>query len=63
MAKTLVTGASGFIGSHLARALAERGDELVLLLRRTPTIAHLEDLELRPRDGRHDRPPRGAPGA
>ncbi len=30
MAKTLVTGASGFLGSLLARALAERGDELRL---------------------------------
>lgn len=30
---TLVTGASGFIGGHLARALAERGDSLRLLLR------------------------------
>src|SRR5687767_15295105 len=28
MAKTLVTGGGGFIGSHLVRALAERGDEL-----------------------------------
>ena len=32
--KTLVTGATGFIGSHLARALARRGDELRLLVRR-----------------------------
>lgn len=32
--KTLVTGATGFIGSHLARALARRGDELRLLIRR-----------------------------
>lgn len=34
MAKTLVTGATGFIGSHLARALARRGDELRLLVRK-----------------------------
>ena len=45
MAKTLVTGASGFIGSHLARALAQRGDELRLLVRRTSSIEHLADLE------------------
>ncbi len=28
MAKVLVTGVAGFIGSHLARALVERGDEV-----------------------------------
>lgn len=30
MPATLVTGATGFIGSHVARALAKRGDELTL---------------------------------
>ena len=34
MAKTLVTGATGFVGSHLARALARRGDEMRLMIRR-----------------------------
>ena len=30
MAETLVTGATGFIGSHVARLLVERGDEVRL---------------------------------
>jgi dihydroflavonol-4-reductase len=30
LSKTLVTGATGFIGSHVARLVAERGDEVVL---------------------------------
>ena len=29
MAKILLTGIAGFIGSHTAKALAERGDEVV----------------------------------
>ena len=45
MAKTLVTGASGFLGSHLVRALAERGDELRLLARRSSNLDHLDELE------------------
>ena len=45
MAKTLVTGGTGFLGSHLLRALSERGDELRLLARRTSTLDHLADLE------------------
>jgi dihydroflavonol-4-reductase len=45
MAKTLVTGGSGFLGSHLVRALAARGDELRLLSRRSSKLGHLDDLE------------------
>ena len=45
MGITLVTGASGFIGSHLSRALAKRGDELRLLARRTSKLDHLGDLD------------------
>jgi dihydroflavonol-4-reductase len=45
MAKTLVTGGSGFIGSHLVRALAARGDELRLLARRRSRLEHLEGIE------------------
>ena len=45
MAKTLVTGASGFLGSHLARALADRGDDLRLLARRSSKLGHLDQVE------------------
>ncbi|HEX5956461.1 MAG TPA: NAD-dependent epimerase/dehydratase family protein, partial [Solirubrobacterales bacterium] len=45
MAKTLVTGASGFLGSHLAHALAERGDELRLLARRSSNLDPVGGLE------------------
>jgi dihydroflavonol-4-reductase len=45
MSKTLVTGATGFLGSHLARALAGRGDELRLLARRTSNLDPVADLE------------------
>src|SRR3954454_2027751 len=44
MAKTLVTGGSGFLGSHLVRALAERADDLRLLARRSSKLGHLEDI-------------------
>lgn len=45
MAKTLVTGGTGFIGSHLVRELARRGDELRLLLRETSSTAYLDGIE------------------
>jgi dihydroflavonol-4-reductase len=35
MAKTLVTGATGFIGSHVAKALLERGDDVRITVRTT----------------------------
>jgi dihydroflavonol-4-reductase len=42
--KTLVTGASGFLGANLARALARRGDDLRLLVRTTSELGYIEDL-------------------
>jgi dihydroflavonol-4-reductase len=45
VAKTLVTGGTGFIGSHLVRELAKRGDELRLLARRGSDLEHLSDVE------------------
>ncbi len=43
--KTLVTGGTGFVGTHVVRALAERGDELRLLVRDPDRAEHLGGLE------------------
>jgi len=42
--KAFVTGATGFVGSHVARALAERGAELCLLVRSTSHTDNIADL-------------------
>jgi dihydroflavonol-4-reductase len=39
-----VTGATGFLGSHVARALSEQGAELRLLVRKTSNLKNLEGL-------------------
>ena len=45
MGQTLVTGATGLLGSHLVRTLAERGDELRLLVRRDSDTSAIDGVE------------------
>jgi dihydroflavonol-4-reductase len=46
MPSTLVTGATGFLGSHVARLLVARGDEVRALVRPTSDLGGLDGLEL-----------------
>jgi dihydroflavonol-4-reductase len=43
--QTFVTGATGFLGSHVARVLAEQGADLRLLVRPTSNLKNLERLK------------------
>src|SRR3979490_462008 len=43
---TLVTGAAGFLGSHVTRQLVARGDEVRVLLRASSTNRAIADLPL-----------------
>ncbi len=44
MAQVLVTGASGFIGAHVAAALVGRGEQVTCLVRRAAALQRLEPL-------------------
>jgi len=46
MAKTLITGATGFIGSHVARALVERGDDVRAAVRAASKLDALAGVDV-----------------
>ncbi|HEY3728446.1 MAG TPA: NAD-dependent epimerase/dehydratase family protein [Solirubrobacteraceae bacterium] len=48
MPRTLVTGATGFIGSHIVRLLVERGDEVLAVVRPGGRLGALEDFDVKP---------------
>jgi dihydroflavonol-4-reductase len=43
--RAFVTGATGFLGSHVARALAEHGADLRLLVRQNSNLKNIQDLK------------------
>ena len=46
MTRVAVTGASGFVGSHAARALLAKGDDVVLIARHpTPRRSRAADMQ------------------
>ena len=47
MARVLVTGASGFIGSQLAARLVDGGDDVTCLVRPTSKLAAIAPLDVR----------------
>ena len=51
MAPTLVTGGTGFLGSHLVRQQAQRGDELRLLIREGRDASHLDGIKFERAEG------------
>ena len=44
--KALVTGANGFTGSHLVKALQQRGDSVVGLVRKSSDLTRIKDTEI-----------------
>lgn len=47
MAKILITGANGFLGSHLSKVLAARGDDVTCLVRKTSNVSRLDKLPVK----------------
>ena len=45
--KAVVTGATGFVGGHVARLLAERGDEVTATYRNPERLSRLRELDVR----------------
>src|SRR5919202_1115377 len=45
--RACVTGATGFVGAHVARALAERGDEVKVVYRNPDTLDALRGVDFR----------------
>src|SRR5208282_4870398 len=43
--RIFLTGATGFVGHHVAKALAQEGAELRLLVRKTSNLANLEGID------------------
>ena len=42
---TLVTGGTGFLGSHVARKLVQRGERVRILLRKTSRASNIKDID------------------
>ena len=43
---TIITGATGFIGSHITKKLVERGEKVKVLIRKTSNTKNIDDLNV-----------------